>query len=315
MRKIKSIMSRSRLFRKIFCGIEARDNWIQRLEKRIHKLEIKTESVLSMAPYLLRAHYSEIGTVSDTKTFLRLREFKVYSQHGEDGILLYLFSKIGVTRQSFVEIGIETGRECNTANLLQHFGWHGLWIDGNKEYVQQAKNYYHHHPAISSNTITMVREFITAENVNTVLSANGQKGEIDLLSIDIDGNDYWVWDAITAVDPRVVVIEYNASFGAEKSMSIPYDPAFIFQQSHWSRHYHGASLRALAHLGDKKGYQLVCCDSSGVNAFFVRKDLVDKITLKPLSVAEAYYAHAERLRHYSVQQQFALIQHLPFATV
>jgi len=177
-------------------------------------------------------------------------ERKFSSQNGEDGILEAIFTVIGTTRKYFVEFGAASGRECNTARLAQH-GWTGLLMDAA--------------PPPPDAPVPIRREFITAENINALFEKYNVPPAFDLLSIDIDGNDYWVWKSITAYRPRVVIIEYNASVPPTESRVMPYDPNF-----RWSgTDYFGASLLALTTLGSAKGYTLVGCDSSGTNAFFV----------------------------------------------
>jgi hypothetical protein len=181
-------------------------------------------------------------------------ERKQYSQNGEDGIIDAIFEACGVTNRFFVECGCHDARECNTAYLLAQ-GWSGLLMDAD---------------GISRNPrATVQREFITAENINLLLDKYQVPEEFDLLSIDIDGNDYWVWQAVSR-RPRVVVIEYNASISPKDRRVIPYDPLFRWAGTD----YFGASLRALAELGERKGYCLVYCESRGVNAFFVERDIV-----------------------------------------
>jgi hypothetical protein len=195
-------------------------------------------------------------------------ERRFSSQNGEDGILEALFTAIGTTRKYFVEFGAANGRECNTARLAKQ-GWTGLLMDAATP-PQNAPLPIH-------------QEFITAENINALFAKYDVPPAFDLLSIDIDGNDYWVWKSIAAHRPRVVVIEYNASILPTDSLVMPYDPNF-----RWSgTDYFGASLLALATLGTAKGYTLVGCDSSGTNAFFVDAAEVPGRFL-PRSVAELY---------------------------
>jgi hypothetical protein len=181
-------------------------------------------------------------------------ERRVYSQNGEDGVLEAIFAAVGVTNRYFVEFGCGDATECNTAYLLEQ-GWQGLLMD----------------PAgVSRNMRATVRqEVVTAGNIDSLLRKYGVPEEFDLLSIDIDGNDYWVWGAITH-RPRVVVIEYNAAVPPGERKVIAYDPAFQWNGSD----YFGASLRALAELGGRKGFTLVYCESRGVNAFFVETRLL-----------------------------------------
>jgi hypothetical protein len=199
---------------------------------------------------------------------LRLIRFgrKAYSQNDEDGIVLEIFQRIGERDRRFVEFGVQGGEECNTVLLLMG-GWSGLWLDGSSRHVQSARRI--HAAAIEDGRLTITETMVTAENIDGLIADwAGGAGEIDLLSIDIDGADYWVWRALEAVRPRVVVIEYNAAYPPPVEFIVPYDPAFAWDGSN----YHGASLASLERLGAEKGYALVGCCLSGANAFFVRED-------------------------------------------
>ena len=213
---------------------------------------------------------------------LRQVEFSVFSQFGEDGILQYLVGLLGVEDRSFVELGVESYREANSRFLLVNDNWRGLVMDGSTAHVESIQNeeiYWRH-------DLTAVAAFIDCDNIDELLRAHGYVGEIGLLSIDIDGNDYWVWEAISCVSPVLVVIEYNSLFGSERAVTIPYDPGFHRARAHYSHLFWGASLRALRLLGERKGYSLVGCNSNGNNAFFVRTDRLGP--LQPLSEAAAY---------------------------
>jgi len=181
-------------------------------------------------------------------------EHKVYSQNGEDGVLQAIFAAVGVTNKYFVEFGCEQATECNCAYLLEQ-GWKGLFMDGG---------------GISHNPRAVVhKEFITAENINALFRKYAVPDAIDLLSLDIDGNDYWVWKEITC-RPRVIVIEYNGHFPPPLRRTIIYDPKFRWNGSD----YFGGSLQAMKELGEQKGYTLVYCESTGGNAFFIAKDVL-----------------------------------------
>jgi hypothetical protein len=211
------------------------------------------------------------------------REFKVYSQCGEDGIIQWLISQVQIERKIFVEFGVENYVESNTRFLLTNNHWSGLVIDGNQantDYIKKDAIYWQHN-------LKVCCAFITKENINELLEQNGISGEIGLLSIDIDGNDYWVWDAITVVRSAIVVIEYNARFGTEKSVSVPYKPNFERHREHPSGIYFGASLRALVELGRQKNYAFVGCNSNGSNAFFIRRDKMPA-SLNELSLEEGF---------------------------
>ena len=258
---------------------------------------------------LFNVHYQKIAALDlDQKIALRNAEFKVYSKHGNDGLILYIFSKVGTTNHTFVEMGVEEGKECNTANLSLNFGWRGMLIDANKEWLEGARRFYREKLGENASKVKIVPCFITAENINQLLRDNGFQGEIDLLSIDIDGNDYWVWKAIDAVRPRVVVAEYNASFGL-KPITIKYNADFYYQRG---SSYFGASLEALVKLARLKGYILVGCDAHGHDAFFVRKDAAEGKFVE-LSAKDAFYPNPYLIQTIgSTEKQFEQVKHLDF---
>ncbi len=221
----------------------------------------------------LRHRYGTPPT-PDHPRYINFFEARAFSQHGEDGILCHLFSELGTTDRRFVEFGVESGRECNCASLAINFGWSGLLMDGDEGNARSGRAFYRAMIPDRPEAVTFNARWITRENINDLLKDAGYTGEIDLLSIDIDGNDYWVWEAIEVVTPRVVVIEYNALFGPSRAVTLPYDPAFNRFTRHPRGLIYGASLAALAKLGRRKGYGLVGCESRGVNAFFVRDDVL-----------------------------------------
>jgi hypothetical protein len=262
----------------------------------------------------LRSEFAPLVRRTDKRSRLQLHERKVFSQNGEDGLLLHIFDRIGAPHKNFIEFGIEDGTECNSANLAIHFGWHGLFLEGSPSLAERARAFYHQRHGLRPQDVQVVCAFITKENVNELFASHGFKGEIDLLSVDIDGNDYWVWQAIDVINPRVVAVEYNASFGSERAITVKYDPAFDRYQKHPSGWYHGASLGALAKLAHSKNYLLAGCDSFGANAFFVRRDVAEG-KLEELSVTEAFYPCPPRLREASQAEQFARVSQLEFVEV
>lgn len=196
--------------------------------------------------------------------------FKVYSQNDEDGILEAIFGRIGEGGRRFVEIGVGNGLENNTAYLLQK-GWSGVWVDANPvagEFIRRG------FARLTGAGRLMFREaFVTAEGVDELLSGLGVPAEFDLLSLDIDGNEWWVWKQLTRFRPRVVVVEYNAGLGPSLRWVMPYAPDF----KGTSTRAHGASLKAYVELAGIKGYRLVGCGWVGVNAFFIREDLAHEL--------------------------------------
>lgn len=211
-------------------------------------------------------------------------EFKVFSQFGEDGILQYLTHHVGIHKalRTFVEFGVETYQEANTRLLVLQDNWRGLIMDGSEKNMRsvRASNLHWRH------TLTAKTAFIDKDNINQLVTEEGIEGEIGLLSVDIDGNDFWVWQAMDCVNPIIVVAEYNSVFGADHALSVPYDPSFIRENAHYSHLYWGCSLGALSHLAAQKGYSLVGSNSAGNNAFFVRNDKLNG--LKTLTAKEAY---------------------------
>jgi hypothetical protein len=204
-------------------------------------------------------------------------EFRCFSQNGEDGILLYIFALIGTTNKKCLEIGAGDGIECNTANLIINHGWIGLLFDGNENNVRLGKEFY----ASSKDTFTwppkIVHAWVTAKNINELIMSNGFEGDIDLLSVDLDGVDYWVWKKIECVRPRVVVTEFNNLWGPHKSVTVPYSDNFQTEYTEYGCDYAGASLAAFVKLAKTKGYRLVGCQRYGFNAFFILDGIAEDI--------------------------------------
>ena len=196
-------------------------------------------------------------------------EFSVFSQWGEDGIIDWLISQIPNLPKSFVEFGVENYKESNTRLLLLLRNWQGLVIDGSLDNIQDIKQqeiYWKY-------SLTAKHAFIDRDNVNQLIESGGLTGQIGLLSVDIDGNDYWIWQAINCIKPAIVVIEYNAVFGDLHPLTVPYRADFIRSEAHYSNLYFGASLSSLVLLGKEKGYVFLGTSSTGANAFFIRTDL------------------------------------------
>ncbi|GMV80218.1 MAG: hypothetical protein AMXMBFR7_14020 [Planctomycetota bacterium] len=215
--------------------------------------------------------------------------FSVHSKCGEDGLILGIFERVGVERHTFVEIGIQDGLECNSANLAIHFGWSGVMLEGGEDYAREAAKNYDSVPRV-----TIKQSFVTRENINALFDETKADRDCDLFSIDIDGNDYWIWEALEDFRPRLVVAEYNPYFGPERAVTIPYDPQFA-HRTKYPRGYFGASLAALNKLATKKGYALVAGSDLGRNAFFLRRELLSaEVPEIPL---ESVYLSRQKERH------------------
>lgn len=215
-------------------------------------------------------------------TSARQAEFRVFSQWGEDGIIQYLLEHVAVERRLFVEFGVENYTESNTRFLLTNNQWAGLIIDGSSENI----DYIRRDPIYWATNLKAVHSFITKDNINELLVSNGMLGDIGLLSVDIDGNDYWVWQAIDTISPRIVICEYNGHFGPIAEVTTPYESTFVRDTAHFSKIYYGASIAALCSLATTKGYSLVASNSAGNNIFFVRNDLLGELPV--LSPTSAY---------------------------
>lgn len=262
-----------RRFRQILQRLRGGAVDISHLQRQIDELKILTANNIV-------SRIKEHGIYDD----LHDTEFKVFSQFGDDGIIQYLINNISIEPQqhTFIEFGVENYIESNTRFLLIHDNWRGLVIDGspaNIEYILNDEISWKH-------DLTSVSHFLDRDNINAIISANQFSGDIGLLSIDVDGNDYWIWQAIDVVSPVIVVVEYNSLFGNKHAITIPYAAEFTRTRSHYSNLFWGCSLVALDLLAKHKGYQFVGSNSAGNNAYFVRQDKIGRV--KPVSVSTGY---------------------------
>jgi len=207
-------------------------------------------------------------------------EFKVFSQWGDDGIIQFLIRKTKIINHYFIEFGVQDYSESNTRFLLMNNNWSGLVIDDTSDFIAHIKqqSYYWQH------NLTAISAWITKKNINKLLSTSNQQ-DIGLLHIDIDGNDYWIWQEldISQLRPTIVIVEYNSVFGKDRAITIPYSDNFCRTDAHFSNIYFGASLKALVQLSKKKGYIFIGCNSNGNNAYFVRKDRLNSLSRKTIS--------------------------------
>ena len=250
---------------------------IKKFKKAYLELRLLNSQLL-----LIRESLGRIESkLNESKPQSNLSEFKVFSQWGEDGIIQSLVSRIEGIPKCFVEFGVEDYTEANTRFLARNNYWSGLVIDGCSSNLEKIKS-----DSISwSNNINSVCKFITAENINCILQQNLPDENVGLLSIDIDGNDYWVWKSITCIDPPIVICEYNSHFGPHANVTIPYDPNFT-RSMHPSNIFYGASITALTNLAHTKGYKLVYGNQAGNNLFFVKANLLPSVP--EISITAAY---------------------------
>lgn len=215
---------------------------------------------------VLRALYVDAREL-DYPERLLVRRFRLRSQNSEDGLTLGVLQEVGVVTRRFAEIGCGANGG-NSGFLAGELGWSGMMVDASEERLAALVGQF------PPSRVAVEHAWVTREDVNDLLARHGLVGEIDLLSIDIDGNDYWLWDEISVCSPRVVIVEYNSAFGSDHAVVVPYAAEFHRRSFSGMRGlYYGASLRALQRLGNMKGYRLVAVEPRGTNAYFVRDDV------------------------------------------
>lgn len=211
-------------------------------------------------------------------------EFKIFSQFGDDGLIQYLIKNIKIENETFIEFGVEDYLESNTRFLMMNDNWKGFVMDGSEDNIAKLKkqNWYWIY------SLTSKAAFITKENINELLAETGFKN-IGILHIDLDGNDVHILKELSLreLNPSIIITEYNAVFGKDRAISVPYDKDFVRKEKHYSNLYWGASLTALAYIANYKGYALVGCNLAGNNAYFVRKDLLNEMITEK-TVGEAF---------------------------
>ena len=262
----------------------------------------------------LRLHYQKLARSGEPLPGLRDVGFRTFSQTDEDGILLFLSSVIGARTRKCVEICAGDGIECNTANLIVRHGWHGLLADGNRSLVERGRAFYGQCRDTRIYPPVFVHSWITRNNVNQLIRDAGMEGEIDVLSIDMDGVDYWIWKAIDVIEPRIVVVEYQDILGPDRAITVPYRDDFgadRYSGSEGRSDFYGASLSAFVKLAREKGYRLVGCNRYGYNAFFVKTGLGERLV--PEVDAVACFSHPKVVWGMSVR--FPAVRDLPWVEV
>jgi hypothetical protein len=246
------------------------------ISKRIARKRIDEVGAVNKAAQIqLALKYRELLHKNLPLPDLEEVEFRVYSQNGEDGLLLYLFTLIGATNKRCVEICAGNGLECNTANLIINHGWKGLLFDGSGDNVREGMEFYETCRDTFTSPPTFVEAWITTDSVNQLIRDHGFAGDVDLLSLDLDGNDYWIWEALDCIDPRAVILEYQNAWGPDRCVTQRYDPQFVWNLNTESKV--GASLPAFVKLARRKGYRLVGCQRYEFNAVFLKNGVGDEL--------------------------------------
>lgn len=292
---------------KFFNGIK------KRLHRYLYNANIPLQRIAERQLILQSLAAAKMNRGMQLQGGLSAAEFCAFSQWGEDGIIDWLVDLLPGLPRTFVEFGVEDYRESNTRLLLCLRNWRGLVMDGSQDHINDVRSqdiYWRH-------DLTAKCAFIDRDNINSLIEDAGFRGDIGLLSVDIDGNDYWVWQALDVVNPVIVVCEYNAVLGDCYELTVPYQRDFQRTCAHYSNLYFGASLKALIALGRRKGYTFVGTTSTGCNTFFVRDDYaptvlgaLDDIWAFPSLVREARDPEG-RLLFVSGSDRVDLIKHLP----
>ena len=255
---------------------------LKKLKSIFNKFEIQVFESEQMLLLLGRLLAENIKSKKEIDS-LKEAEFKVFSQWGDDGIIQWLINNLEFSNKTFVEFGVGNYRESNTRFLMMNDAWSGLVMDGSDVNVAQiVKSEYFWEYELLAKAV-----FINRDNINGLLSLPDLGQEIGILHIDLDGNDYWIWEKIDVVFPVLVILEYNSVFGIDRPITIPYHENFRRTDAHYSNLYFGASLSALYQLSLQKGYSFIGCNSAGNNAYFVRKDKLNK-KVKELSLGKGY---------------------------
>jgi len=303
-----------RRLRGIFAGVEQSQAHYKDISRRLDRIERQLESLNKIwlrtrhlepaVQALLRQRYVDPAALPYPER-LTTQRFRLASQNQEDGITIALLREAGIVTRTFVEIGSGLSGG-NSAALAREWGWTGLMVDGaGSTRMEQVGRRF---PGV-----TAVHSWVTRDNINELIAGHGFAGEVDLFSLDLDGVDYWIWEAMTACSPRVVILEYNSMFGATRAVTVPYDEAFDRQRHHAM--YYGASLAAWTRLAERKGYRLVAVEPAGINAFFLRSDLAPHIpacdprtAYRVLEKHDVLMAAGEDVFAYAERERLSLVE-------
>lgn len=292
----------------------ARDHVGPALEDGVARAVRRLDPSPAIAQVQLRLAYRALVDGRRPLPSLRDVGFSVNSQSDEDGILLFLFSVIGVSTRRCVEICAGDGIESNTANLILNHGWHGLLADGEEASVERGRRFFAESPFTYVYPPVFVCSWVTRSNITELLRTNGFSGEIDLLSLDLDGVEYWIWDALDGVRPRIVVVEYADILGPDRSWTVPYADDFCalkYPMTAGTPNFTGASLQAYVKLARRKGYRLVGVNRYGYNAFFVQNGLADDLI--PEIDPRDCFSHPKVV--WGMRERFPTVRDLPWVEV
>lgn len=260
-------------------------SWTNRIRRAVYQLtRHSAHATLLREALLLQLQLLPRNT--DARRLVA-HEHKAFSQNGEDGAIGEIFRRIGIQSRFFVEIGVGDGLENNTTLLLLQ-GWSGTWIEGSSKNCQNIRQRFRRQ--LASGQLQLIEAVATQENVSDLIRPTLGHKNLDLLSVDVDRNTYHVWKGLSGLSARVAVIEYNALFPPQMHWIASDTPSRWWNGSS----YFGASLAALSALGNSQGFNLVGCDLTGTNAFFVAEQECGDCFLLPYTPEN----HYEPLRYY-----------------
>jgi hypothetical protein len=247
---------------------------------------LDSDSLNQQLQIILKNQY-KILTALNSQPKVNETGFRVYSEFEEDGMLLYIFSVIGFKTYTVVEMCCGDGSECMATNLILNHGFKGYLFDGDETNINLAKDFFINKKDCSLYLPNLRNAWITKDNVNDLLRQEGAIGEIDLFSLDMDGNDYWIWDSITEINPRVFICEIQNLIPKDQSLTIKYNEfASTHTQKGIAIEYRGASLLSMIKISNNRGYKLVAFHRHGFNLIFLRNDLFEKNNFTEITVDE-----------------------------
>lgn len=273
------------------------------LPREIKQLKFLLYSVVEMNQKLMLEVYKKSDSMDD-------KGFRVNSQFEEDGLLLYVFSKIGFTNRKGAEFCCGNGKECILANFVLYHGFYALLVDGDDGNIKAAREYFASHPNSLLTEPIVKKYWVTKDNINAILTENDFTGELDLLSIDLDGLQYYVFNEITAANARVIVFESNNALPKDLAITIPYDEKFYMNDGKYDPEFRSVSHKATIKLMQSKGYRLIGSHRHGFNLIFLRNDI--GIDLFPEVSFERYY---ETFHSKNRQKVWNKVKDLPWVKV
>jgi hypothetical protein len=258
IRVIKNILKKPyRSFKSAFVEPQDKESMYQQIQRQIVN-QYRLAKLNGQKPY---------HSISDAG-------FRCYSEYEEDGIILYILSMIGFKTKRVVEMCCGSGNECMATNLILNHGFDGYLFDGNQSNIELAKKFFSSKKDCKLYPPQISHSWITVENVNDSLRDVEATGEVDLFSLDIDGNDYWVWKAIEIIKPRLCVFETHNIIPSNLSLTIKYEPDFnCWSKQGHEQDYRSVSLAAMVKLCKVKGYRMIGAHRLGFNVFFLREDI------------------------------------------